>query len=136
MKKYKKIILIISLLVIAPIFLYYAYYAVCWQIYLHDPNIVQHKIEAYRQLSSDKLIKKLGFWNIWWFDKALDILVERKDEEAVPYIINLLNSPYKYKRDSAIRALAKIGDKRAIEPLLAITEKGRKHSDYFDALHA
>ncbi|GEM_PF-4690185 len=124
------IFLIVGVIVVAPFILNF----IAWQLYIMDPNIVQHKREAYHELSSTDLVKKLSFWNPVWYEVALDEMAKRKDVSVVPDILNLLHSKNEHKRDSAMRALAKIGDARAVPFFMSIIHDGENHPDYYKAL--
>ena len=134
-RKIKKVVSISALIILLVLITPRLCYWVSWQIYMINPNVLHQTKASYEHLPSEVLVKKLGVQNVW-FDIALDVLAKRKDREAVPFILPLLKSPFKYRRHSAIRALADIGDERAEQPLMKILKRGDQHPDYSEALHA
>lgn len=98
------------------------------------PDMWRQLENSYRQMSTNYLVKKLYSFSFETAEVAENVLAERKSNEAVPHILRFLKSPMRYKRHSAMYALAKIGDKRAIHPLLKIIKKGRHHTDYLLAM--
>lgn len=60
-------------------------------------------------------------------DHAIHMLGKTKDPKAVPVLIDLLDEDPKHLHDVA-RGLAALGDKRALEPLLGILEKGKQRN--------
>ncbi|MFC1570836.1 HEAT repeat domain-containing protein [Candidatus Omnitrophota bacterium] len=109
-----------------------------------DPDMISEIKEDYGKLSSDELIDKVkSFCNPYSISysspypmAALEVLVDRQESKAVPMLIKFLDSKSRVRRQAAIWALGIIGDKRAIEPLMQIIQKGEKHSDYRPALLA
>ncbi|MDD4013010.1 MAG: hypothetical protein PHW14_02300 [Candidatus Omnitrophica bacterium] len=105
------------------------------------------KIErTYKGLSSDELQGKLDSFII--FDPyrviAASVLCERKDPKVVPYLIRELKSWNRSRRSTAMMELGKIGDERAIAPLMKIatgsrvdlTYDGVATPDYIQALES
>lgn len=80
------------------------------------------------------LIKALGYfgWTSWLPDTAQEALVQI-GEPAIDPLIASLQEPDEIKR-RAIRALGKIGDVRAIEPLIAAFGDARVQNDVAVAL--
>ncbi|NQT33019.1 MAG: HEAT repeat domain-containing protein [Candidatus Omnitrophica bacterium] len=90
-----------------------------------DPSLLIDADGIYRELSSEELIRKTGSVDPFnpYPSVAIDILGSRKDMGAVPRLIEILNSWNPRRRRTAIRVLGKIGDKKAIGPLLKITKE-------------
>ena len=62
-------------------------------------------------------------------EQAIRMLGKTKDPRAVPVLIELLGDDAKDLNDVA-RALGALGDRRALEPLLAILEKGKSRNHW------
>lgn len=96
---------------------------------------IQHEFE---KLPSDALIKKLKLHNIDpaspYPQIAMEVLAQRKEKAVVPYLIKLMKSWHPDRRYQSMRALGSIGDRRAIEPLLEIVNRGEKTENYREAL--
>ena len=96
---------------------------------------IHHEFE---KLSSDVLIKKLKLHNIDpaspYPQIAMEILAQRKEKSVVPYLIKLIKSWHPDRRYQSMRALGSIGDRRAIEPLLEIVNRGEETENYLEAL--
>ena len=92
----------------------------------------------YEKLPSRTLIKKLDTLDPVGptVSKAMMVLARRKENEAVPKIIKIIDSWNPYRRYHAILALGELGDERAIAPLMKIVEKGKEEENYEDALMA
>lgn len=92
----------------------------------------------FEKLPSDVLIKKLKLHNIDpaspYPQTAMEILAQRKEKSVVPYLIKLMKSWHPDRRYQSMRALGSIGDRRAIEPLLGIVNRGEKTENYREAL--
>lgn len=131
----KKIIKIILMLLILLLLFRIGEWFYWWTAGFIYPDMWMQLRAEYRQKPTEYLLKKLNSFSFQMAEKAQDVLVERKEKRAVPKILKFLNSPIKYKRDSAMRALAIMGDESAILPLMKIIKKCKKHPDYFDALH-
>jgi len=109
-----------------------------------SPQVTGEIRNDFRQLPSKDLISKIkGFCNpysLGYFSPypmaAMDILVERREKEAVPTLLRMLKRYNKNKRRTAIWALGVINDPRAIEPLMNIVKQGERHPNYINALMA
>ncbi len=109
-----------------------------------SPEMLSEIREGYREMPSEKLINKIkGYCNPYSLTfssprpfSALRVLVERQEEEAVPTLIGFMDCWIEGRRQDAIWALGRIGDDRAIEPLMKIVSKGEEHPDYYTALLA
>jgi len=141
-KQLKKwIIIITTIAVLYPIPLYLFWYLMAMG---SGPELTAKIKDQYMSLPSRVLINKIkGYGNPYnplccspYPFPALRVLMERKEKEAVPILINFLKSRINYKRRDAIWALGVIGDERAIRPLMEIVKKGEKCHNYSDALMA
>jgi len=105
-----------------------------------SPEMVSDIENRFRKLPSKVLISKLrGYDNPLHIDylspypySALYVLVERKEKAATPEIIKFLTSWDKNRRQEAMRALGKINDPRAIEPLMRIVNKSKIDPSTYD----
>lgn len=144
-KKIKKWIIILGIgLILWPIMFCSFWWTLAW-LSLGSPDWLVKIENNYRKLPSKVLIRKFknsydnpyhpGFFAPH-SSIALDVLVERREKEAVSTILKFLHSWSEVRRQTAIRSLATINDARAIEPLMNILKKGEKHPDYDVALSA
>ncbi|MBU0633514.1 MAG: hypothetical protein KKA52_00445, partial [Candidatus Omnitrophica bacterium] len=137
------IIILIIIVILSPLIFYSFWWATAW-LSSGSPSWMAKMKDDYRNLPSKALIKKLDSYNNFYNPAcfgpqssiALDILVERKEKEAVPTILKFLNSWNKGRRQTAIWVLGVIGDNEAVTPLMSIVRKGDKHPDFRTALVA
>ena len=142
-KKYVIICLIIIIIIgVTYPFWIYAFWTMIAPF--SDPDWISEIREDYGKLSSDELIDKIkGFCNPYSLSysspypmAALEVLVDRHENKAVPILLKFLDCKSRARRQAAIWALGIIGDKRAVGPLMQIIRKGEKHPDYRVTLRA
>lgn len=111
-----------------------------WSVLMYgfDPMGSVRVMDELRSLPSETLIKKLHPIHPLASTPMLtmQVLGERGEKEAVPELIKSLKSWNPDNRYQAIRALGNIGDRRAVEPLLEIVNKGdsKSNPNYLAAL--
>lgn len=138
MKK-KIIIIVISILLL--ITLYPAASYVYWfGRAIVDPMGALRIQEQFEKLPSEELLRKLHSIDPLspYPGIAIDVLTKRKENKAIPYLIQLTKSKNQTRRAHAIRSLGEIGDKQAIPALFEILKTGEKTSqrDFRNALYA
>lgn len=96
-----------------------------------DPSATIDARGVYIKLPSEKLVRKMDSIDPFnpYPNVAMEILAQREDIKAVPKLIQLLNSGNSYRRRGAIRALGKISDERAINPLEQMLKKTDPNSE-------
>lgn len=107
-------------------------YCFAWSSLSVSANIEK----KFNQLPSEVLMKKVNGFYIW-IDKqgyAIDELAMRKERKTVPLFVEIVKKRKHKRTNQVIRALAKIGDDRAIEPLREIVNNGREDEYYLSAL--
>jgi HEAT repeat protein len=97
----------------------------CKAVIYQDGGTVDEKIRA--AIATFDVPTNVWASHIWFVpgnhhSKAIEVLV-RIGGPAVPSLLEILNDPKKEKRYLAILALEKIGDKRAVNPLIRVFEK-------------
>jgi hypothetical protein len=142
----KNTIFIIILIIIIAVPSYYALSRLAWWMlaFGSSPQIVDDIKSSLNKLPSDALISKLASYNrpYSFFYRSpypylsLEILVDRKEKNAVPMLISFLKMKNKDRRQTAIWALGIINDERAVKPLMDIIKEGEGDSDYDTALMA
>lgn len=99
-----------------------------------DPHREQRITENYQNKSSYYLLYKLIKCEYIYSNIAADILIERKDEKAIPIFLLYSKSPFWIHKEFGIKSLVKMGDRRAIVPLLNIVKKGPEYKNYLESL--
>ena len=146
MKFKKNTMFIIILIIVMAVPLYSLVSRSVWWIlaFGSSPQIVEDMKSSLNKLPSDVLISKLASYNrpYSFFYRSpypylsLRILIDRKEQSAVPVLISFLKMQNKDRRQTAIWALGVFNDERAVEPLMEIVKKGEENPDYDTALMA
>ncbi|MBU0634467.1 MAG: HEAT repeat domain-containing protein [Candidatus Omnitrophica bacterium] len=104
----------------------------------HGPEYYHKLYERQNLLSSEKLIKKINSFDLFspYPGVAIDILAERKEKEAVPSFIKIVESRNPRFKKQVIWALGQINDERAIKPLMFIVKQGQQNEYFIVALRA
>jgi hypothetical protein len=124
------IILAIVFFILSPMIYYCFWYTTMW-LSGGSPQWQGELKNSYEKLPPKVLVNKVEVYNNIFHPKyfgpyshiILTVLTERKDKEAVPFLLKSLKSTREGKRRDAIWRLGIIGDTRAIEPLLMIANK-------------
>ncbi|MBI4846464.1 MAG: HEAT repeat domain-containing protein [Candidatus Omnitrophica bacterium] len=134
----KKIIILLVLIGILVALLFVASKIYHFLLSFQGPDHFESIRFKLRELPSKDLINKADniFYEIFSLQSslALDVLVERKEREAIPLFLKLLRSRNNEKRKIAFWALASINDPTTVASLMEIVQKGEDHQDYIDAL--
>ncbi|MCG3205433.1 MAG: hypothetical protein KCHDKBKB_02154 [Elusimicrobia bacterium] len=102
-----------------------------------NPKLTEQTESAFRKKSSAYLLRKLKSKVYAQVDIAEFILRERKENRAIPILIELTKSKNKTIRSGAIQSLGFWQDEKAIDALNQIVRIGQSQgSDYLNALYA